>query len=97
MFLWTGPNPGHDSDFDTEIVLHEYVHGLSDRLVGGGVGLWALQSWGLGEGWSDWYPLALLSEPGDDMDCGASRSGRRGPTWWPSTASPSATGWSCNS
>jgi hypothetical protein len=35
--------------------------------VGGGVGISALQSRGLGEGWSDFYSLALLSQPGDDV------------------------------
>lgn len=68
MYVFTGPTPDRDGDFDHEIVLHEYTHGLSNRRVGGGVGLSALQSRGMGEGWSDWYPLALLSEPGDDVN-----------------------------
>ena len=34
MFVWTGPNPDSDGDFDAEVVIHEYVHGLSTRLVG---------------------------------------------------------------
>lgn len=67
MFLFDGPTPDRDGDLDAEIVLHEYAHGLSNRRVGGGVGLSALQSQGLGEGWSDFYALALLSEPGDDV------------------------------
>ena len=49
-------------------MLHEYTHGLSNRLVGGGVGISALQPGGMGEGWSDFYGLALLSEPGDDVN-----------------------------
>ena len=68
MFLFSGPEPDRDGDFDAEIVIHEYVHGLSTRLVGGGVGISALQTGGMGEGWSDFYALALLSEPGDDPD-----------------------------
>jgi hypothetical protein len=32
------------------------------------VGISALQSAGMGEGWSDFYALALLSEPEDDID-----------------------------
>src|SRR6185436_9349544 len=68
MFLWDSPEPHLDGSFDAEIVLHEYVHGLSTRLVGGGVGISALQSAGMGEGWSDFYALALLSEPEDDID-----------------------------
>src|SRR6185437_12414042 len=48
--------------------LHEYTHGLSNRRVGGGVLITALQSSGMGEGWSDFYALSLLSEDGDDVN-----------------------------
>ena len=68
MFVWTGPNPDRDGDFDAEVVIHEYVHGLSTRLVGGGVGINTVQAAGMGEGWSDFYALALLSESSDDID-----------------------------
>ena len=68
MYLFDGPTPDRDGDFDHEIVIHEYVHGLSNRRVGGGVGLTALQSRGMGEGWSDWYGLTMLSEPGDNVN-----------------------------
>jgi hypothetical protein len=67
MYVFPGPTPDRDGDFDIEIVLHEYTHGLSNRLVGGGVGISQLQTGGMGEGWSDFYGLALLSEPGDDL------------------------------
>lgn len=66
MYTFSGPTPDRDGDFDAEIVIHEYTHGLSNRLVGGGVGMSSLQSRGMGEGWSDFYPLCLLSDPGDD-------------------------------
>jgi hypothetical protein len=68
MFIFTGPDPDRDGDFDAEIIIHEYAHGLSDRLVGGGIGISALQTGGMGEGWSDFYAEALLSEAGDDVD-----------------------------
>ncbi len=68
MFLFNGPTPDRDGDLDAEIVLHEYTHGLSNRRVGGGVGISELQTGGMGEGWSDFYGLSLLSEPGDDVD-----------------------------
>ncbi len=68
MYIFTGPSPRRDGDFDAEVVLHEYTHGLSNRRVGGGVGMSALQSEGMGEGWSDFYPMALLSEAGDNMN-----------------------------
>ena len=62
MFLWTGPTPDIDGDFDAEVVLHEYTHGLTNRLVGGGVGISALQPSGMGDGWSDLYGLTVLAE-----------------------------------
>jgi len=66
MFIFTGPNPDRDGSLDAEVILHEYCHGLSDRLVGGGQGIFSLQSAGLAEGWSDFFALALLSESDDD-------------------------------
>lgn len=71
MYLWSGtsgPVPHRDGDYDAEIILHEYTHGLSWRLVGGGVGIGSLQTGGMGEGWSDFYALALLSQPGDNLN-----------------------------
>lgn len=53
---------------DAEVVLHEYTHGLTQRRVGGGLGLHTVQAGGMGEGWSDFYALALLSEAADDPD-----------------------------
>lgn len=68
MYIFGRPLPRRDGDFDTEVVLHEYTHGLSARLVGGGVGIQLLQTDGMGEGWSDFYALAMLSEPADNVD-----------------------------
>jgi hypothetical protein len=68
MYIFTGPSPRRDGDFDAEVVLHELTHGLSWRLVGGGQGLGDTQSDGMGEGWSDFYGLSLLSEAGDDVN-----------------------------
>ena len=64
-----GSGGRRDSAFDAEIILHEYAHGLSHRLVGDGSGaLSAAQSRGLGEGWSDFYALSLLSQSGDALN-----------------------------
>jgi hypothetical protein len=68
MYIFTGPTPDRDGDLDMEVVFHEHTHGLSNRLVGGGVGISALQPSGMGEGWSDFYALCLLSQPGDDVN-----------------------------
>jgi extracellular elastinolytic metalloproteinase len=48
--------------FDADVVFHEYVHGLTNRLVGGRLNTSALdepQSSGMGEGWSDYYALTV--------------------------------------
>ncbi|MCX7872354.1 MAG: M36 family metallopeptidase [Verrucomicrobiae bacterium] len=66
MFLFTGCSPYRDGSLDAEVIIHEYAHGVSDRLVGGGPGLGTLQAMGMGEGWSDFYALAMTSEPSDD-------------------------------
>jgi outer membrane lipoprotein-sorting protein len=68
MYVFTDPTPDRDGDLDATVVLHEYGHGLSGRLVGGGISsnLDAVQSGGMGEGWSDFYAIALLSDPADN-------------------------------
>ncbi len=75
MFVFNGPTPDIDGDFDAEIVIHEYTHGLSNRRVGNGVGISQLATAGMGEGWSDFYGLCLLSEPGDDLDANYAAGG----------------------
>jgi hypothetical protein len=67
MFVWTQTTPHRDSDLDNGIIIHEYGHGVSNRLTGGAANssaLQAYQSMGMGEGWSDWWALALTAKPG---------------------------------
>lgn len=66
MYLWSDPNPDRDGDFDAQIIIHEYVHGLSNRRVGGGVLISAEITKSMGEGWSDFYAHALLSSSGEN-------------------------------
>ena len=52
---------------DPSIVWHEYAHGLSNRLITDVQGFGAVfgaQSAAMGEAWSDWYALDLLSRDG---------------------------------
>jgi uncharacterized repeat protein (TIGR01451 family) len=69
MFRFTGPIIDRDGDLDSEISIHEMTHGTSNRLVGNGAGLnWGIAG-GMGEGWSDFYALALLNNTNaDDPD-----------------------------
>lgn len=71
MYLWKVKNsPDGDKDdyclkdgsLDTQIIIHEYCHGLSTRLVGGPMNSNCLgwgESGGLGEGWSDAISVVL--------------------------------------
>jgi len=68
MYVFNGPSPNRDGDLDAQVVLHEYAHGLSWRLVGGGQALGdEAQADGMGEGWSDFYALALLTDASEDV------------------------------
>lgn len=69
MFLWTGPTPPRDGALDSTVVVHEITHGLSNRLHGNTAGLLTNMARGMGEGWSDFYALAMLSEM-SDAPCG---------------------------
>ena len=57
-----------DSDLDSTIIVHEFGHGVSGRLTGGPSSpscLLSGQGAGMGEGWSDFWALALTARPGD--------------------------------
>ena len=65
MFLWSG-TPQIDGDFDNGIIVHEYGHGISNRLVGGPSNVGCLNNnQQPGEGLSDWWALAYTGEVGD--------------------------------
>ena len=50
MFLWTLTTPGRDGDLDSDIIWHEYGHGLTWRMIGNMSGPFA---GAIGEGMSD--------------------------------------------
>ncbi|KAJ3496104.1 hypothetical protein NLG97_g2908 [Lecanicillium saksenae] len=63
MYLFTKSKPWRDSSLDTGVALHEYTHGLSNRLTGGPDNAGCLdttESGGLGEGWGD-FLASLIS------------------------------------
>ncbi|MEP6788269.1 MAG: M36 family metallopeptidase, partial [Acidobacteriota bacterium] len=68
MFIFDGPNPRIDGGLDGDVVIHEHTHGLSNRLHGNSSGLFNDMSRGMGEGWSDFYGLSLLSQASDPLD-----------------------------
>jgi extracellular elastinolytic metalloproteinase len=58
-----------DGVFDNSVVVHEYAHGISNRLIGGSFASDCLANKEqMGEGWSDWYALITTMKPGDSED-----------------------------
>ncbi|KAL5631569.1 hypothetical protein ACGC1H_007181 [Rhizoctonia solani] len=55
MFLWISTAPLRDGALQNDIVVHEFTHGVSNRMTGGGTSrcLQTAEAGGLGEGWSD--------------------------------------------
>jgi len=55
-----------DGDFDNAIILHEFGHGVSNRLTGGPSAVSCLTNIEqMGEGWSDYFGLVLTMKPTD--------------------------------
>ncbi|MGR8999335.1 MAG: M36 family metallopeptidase [Gammaproteobacteria bacterium] len=66
MFLWNLSNPERDGDLDNGIIIHEYGHGISTRLVGGPSNVNCLtNNQQPGEGLSDWWTLVYTAKAGD--------------------------------
>ncbi|KAI9218394.1 Fungalysin metallopeptidase-domain-containing protein [Blastocladiella britannica] len=62
MYVFDQTNPGRDGTLDTGVPIHEYGHGVSNRLTGGPSNTDCLndgESGGMGEGWSDMLALVL--------------------------------------
>ncbi|KAJ7282449.1 Fungalysin metallopeptidase-domain-containing protein [Mycena rebaudengoi] len=55
MFLFDATVPRRDGALENDVVVHEAMHGITNRLTGGGTAtcLQTLEAGGLGEGWSD--------------------------------------------
>jgi len=55
-----------DGDLDNVVIVHEYGHGISNRLTGGPAASSCLNNTEqMGEGWSDYIGLVMTIEPGD--------------------------------
>ena len=55
-----------DGSFDNHVIVHEYGHGISNRLTGGANNSNCLGNIEqMGEGWSDWYGNMLTMSSGD--------------------------------
>lgn len=68
MYLWPDTKPGQiiDGDLDSGVILHEWGHGVSNRLTGGPNTTGCLSHQEReGEGWSDFLALATTTLPGE--------------------------------
>ncbi|KAH6560503.1 hypothetical protein BASA60_000241 [Batrachochytrium salamandrivorans] len=68
MFRFTYTTPGRSSGLDNGIPIHEYGHGVSNRLTGGSATSGCLrtaEAGGMGEGWSDILALIVLAKSSD--------------------------------
>jgi hypothetical protein len=62
MFLWNFTAPLRDGDLESSIIVHEYGHGISNRLVGGPANVSCLGNLQQpGEGLSDWWALVYTA------------------------------------
>ncbi len=52
MYIWTLTTPNRDGALQNDIIVHEFTHGITNRLTGGGTGrcLQTLEAGGMGEG-----------------------------------------------
>ncbi|KAJ7214753.1 Fungalysin metallopeptidase-domain-containing protein [Mycena rebaudengoi] len=55
MFLWNSTKPRRDGAFEKDIVVHEIMHGITNRLTGSGTAecLQSLEADGIGERWTE--------------------------------------------
>ncbi|MFC5380143.1 M36 family metallopeptidase [Aquipuribacter nitratireducens] len=58
--------PRRDGDLENGIVIHEYGHGISNRLTGGLNVNCLSGNEQMGEGWSDYYAIVMLMDPAVD-------------------------------
>jgi hypothetical protein len=82
MFLFTRGtttlSDDRDGDVDGDVVLHEYGHGVSNRLVGVGC-VGGTQAGAMGEGWSDYWAITFFNDGrvGDYVTANATAGIRR--------------------
>ncbi|CAG1010098.1 hypothetical protein PHYC_03796 [Phycisphaerales bacterium] len=66
MYRFTPTTPDRDGGFDSEIVFHELTHGTSTRCHE--LTLSGTQARSMGEGWGDFFGIALNHDTADDLN-----------------------------
>ncbi|KAJ1336277.1 hypothetical protein BSLG_010773 [Batrachochytrium salamandrivorans] len=73
MHRYTTVTPNRNPGFDNTVVIHEYTHGISNRLTGGASAdscLSTLEARGMGEGWGDMMAMMVLAKSSDTATTG---------------------------
>ncbi|KAJ1340000.1 hypothetical protein BSLG_010798 [Batrachochytrium salamandrivorans] len=68
LYRFTTATPNRSPGFDSTIVIHEYAHGISNRLTGGPAAASCLDrddAAGMDEGWSDIIAMIVLAKSSD--------------------------------
>ncbi|KAJ8660598.1 hypothetical protein O0I10_003645 [Lichtheimia ornata] len=71
MYVWDNTQPMRDGDFESGIIIHEYTHGVSNRLTGGPHDSSCLgwgEAGGMGEGWGDFVATIIRMTPEDTRE-----------------------------
>lgn len=63
VYLGSSPFPFRESEMEGDTIVHEYGHGVSNRLVAGANLGSGVQTGGLGEGWSDFFAISYFNDP----------------------------------
>jgi extracellular elastinolytic metalloproteinase len=74
MYIWDKTTPNRDGSLENSIPIHEYVHGVSNRMTGGSGQancLGTTESRGMGEGWSDTVAVYLMRKAGETREATA--------------------------
>jgi hypothetical protein len=69
MYVCDSATPWRDSDLNAGTVLHEYAHGITNRMTGGPANVNCLDNdEQMGEGWSDWYAIMFTQQAVHTVD-----------------------------
>ncbi|KAG0169327.1 Fungalysin/Thermolysin Extracellular metalloproteinase 5 [Apophysomyces sp. BC1034] len=85
MYVWDQTKPMRDGDFESGIIIHEYTHGVSNRLTGDPSDSNCLgwgEAGGMGEGWGDFVATVIRMNADNtresDFDMGSWANGGEG-------------------
>ncbi|KAG9098705.1 hypothetical protein FRC06_006056 [Ceratobasidium sp. 370] len=70
MYIFNSTTPNRDGALENDIIAHEYGHGVSNQMTGGGTArcLQTTEAGGMGEGWSDTLANMVEISSAEDRD-----------------------------